>query len=78
MKKSKSTDKAKPYQSPWRITDKNIDYYKQSFHRPGGQPPLDFSKLETRTAKVPGMGVAWLNRGDILNQKKILKKEGSQ
>ncbi len=71
--KSKSKQKEKKYVSPWATKKDNLGHYVESYHRPGWQGPLDFSKLEERKAKVPGMGAAWRNKGEILNEKKEMK-----
>ena len=71
--KNKPSTKPEKYVSPWATTKKNVAHYRQSFYRPGGQPPIDFSKLETRVARRPGQGSAWRNSSEILNEKKELK-----
>lgn len=72
--KSKAKPKEKKYVSPWAATkDSQLAHYVESYHRPGWQGPLDFSKLAQHGASKPGQGRGWMNKGEILNQKKEVK-----
>lgn len=75
MVKTKTRQSRKPdkYVSPWAITPKNADYYRKSYHRPGGAPPLDFTKLKTESARIPGMGSGWKTKSELSDERKEFK-----